>query len=329
MSDVFTKRHMSNGRARWVLLLAATIAGCAGAPTVAPRLILETGTLTRSIVAFNATGTALASAEANGEITVWSLPDGQLQRHWRAHTDSVHGLALLPGDRVLSASYDGSLALWTGAGELLRRERTPAPITDAAVHVAEDIIVTGHTDGWVRRWRISDLQLIESVHPHRGGVRAVVYHAPTRRYASSGRDGAVYVWRQGEPVRALTAPPSDARDLAFTPDGAQLYGAGWFKVFRWDLADGALTIQNTEHHGIISSIDISADGRRLATISRQTDSAVQILDTVTGAPLIRFQSHDLCGAYVRLSPGERFLATTSDDATVRVWDLAEISAGVP
>jgi len=252
---------------------------------------------------------------------VWSLPDGQLQRHWRAHTDSVHGLALLPGDRVLSASYDGSLALWTGAGELLRREHTPAPITDAAVDVTEDIIVTGHTDGRVRRWRISDLQFIESVRPHRGGVRAVAYHAPTQRYASSGHDGAVYVWRQGEPVQALTAPPTDARDLAFTPDGARLYGASWFKVFRWDLADGALTIQNTEHRGIITSIDMSADGRRLATISRETDSAVQILDTATGAPLARFQPHELCGAYVRLSPGERFLATTSDDATVRVWDL--------
>jgi WD40 repeat protein len=56
---------------------------------------------------------------------------------------------------------------------------------------------------------------------------------------------------------------------------------------------------------------------------------VQILDTASGAPLVRFQSHDLCGAYVRLSPDERFLATTSDDATVRVWDLAEPSAGMP
>jgi WD40 repeat protein len=320
---------MSNRRAHWVLLLAASIAGCAGSPTVAPRLILETGTLVRSIVAFNADGTALASAEADGEITVWSLPDGRRQRHWRAHTDSVHGLALLPGDRVLSASYDGSLALWTGAGELLRREHTPAPITDAAVLVTEDMIVTGHADGRVRRWRISDLQFIESVHPHRGGVRAVAYHAATQRYASSGRDGAVYVWRQGEPLRALTAPPTDARDLTFTPDGARLYGASWFKVFRWELADGALTVQDTEHHGIITSIDLSADGRRLATISRQTDSAVQILDTASGAPLVRFQSHDLCGAYVRLSPDERFLATTSDDATVRVWDLAAIPAGVP
>lgn len=318
---------MSNGRIGGALLLIAAIAGCAGAPTVAPRLILETGTLTRSIVAFNTNGSALASAEANGEITVWSLPDGRLQRRWRAHTDSVHGLALLPGDRIVSASHDASLALWTGAGELLRRKHTPAPITDAVVNTNGDMIVTGHSDGAVRRWRVADLRLLDTVRPHRGGVRAVAYHAPTQRYASSGHDGAVYVWHQGEPVRALTAPPTDARDLAFTPDGARLYGAGWFNVFHWDVADGALTIQRTEHRGIITSIDMSADGRRLATISRQTDSAVQILDIASGTPLVRFESHELCGAHVRLSPGERFLATTSDDATVRVWDL--VPAGAP
>jgi WD40 repeat protein len=316
---------MRYGRAHWVLLLAAIIAGCAGTPTVAPRLTLETGTLQRNIVAFNANATVLASAESNGEITLWSLPDGQLQRHWRAHTDSVHGLALLPGDRVFSASYDGSLALWTSAGSLLRRELSPAPIKDAAVDVAGDIVVTGHTDGWVRRWRLSDLQLLESVHAHRRGVRAVAYHAPTQRYASSGYDGAVYSWRQGEPVQALTAPPSDAHDLTFTPDGARLYGASWFKLFRWELADGALTILNTEHHGSITSIDLSADGRRLATISRFSDSAVQILDAETGAPLVRYKSHELCGEYVRFSPGERYLASTSDDATVQVWDLVEIA----
>jgi len=316
---------MRLGLAHWVLLLAALLAGCAGAPTVAPRLTLETGTLQRNIVAFNANATVLASAESNGEITVWSLPDGQLQRHWRAHTDSVHGLALLPDERVFSSSYDGSLALWTGAGSLIRRELSPAPITDAAVDVTGDIIVTGHTDGWVRRWRLSDLQLLESVHPHRRGVRAVAYHAPTQRYASSGHDGAVYVWHQGEPVRALTAPPTDAHDLAFTPDGTRLYGASWLKVFRWNLADGALTILNTEHHGSITSIDLSADGRLLATISRFSDSAVQILDAETGAPLVRYKSHELCGEYVRFSPGGRYVASTSDDATVQVWDLAEIA----
>lgn len=317
---------MSNGRARWAFFVVVSLGGCASVPTVAPNLILETGTLTRSIVAFNPTGDRLASAEANGEITVWSLPDGRVQQRWRAHTDSVHGLALLADGRAVSASYDGSLALWSVAATELRRISAPAPITDAVIDTERDAIVTGHTDGAVRRWRLTDLTPIDSTRRHRGAVRAVAWHARLNYYASSGHDGAVYVWREGGPARALTAPPTDARDLAFTPDGARLYGAGWFNLFTWNVADGALSVQPTEHRGIIASIDLSADGHRLATISRQTDSAVQILDTATGTPLVRLESHELCGAYVRMSRDERYLASTSDDATVRVWDLGRASA---
>lgn len=313
--------HRSNGRAGRVTLLLATLAGCASVPTVPPSLVLETGTLTRSIVAFNPAGDRLASAEANGAITIWSLPDGTVLRYWRAHTDSVHGLALLDGGRVVSASYDGSLALWDDADKLTRRVRTPAPITDAVVHPQDGIVVTGHTDGAVRRWRLPGLKLWHTARPHRRAVRAVAYHAPTARYASSGHDGSVYVWSQSETPRSLTAPPTDARDLAFAPDGATLYGAGWFNVFRWNVANGDLHVQPTEHRGIIPSIDLSADGRHLATISRQTDSAVQLLHASSGTPLTRFESHELCGAHVRLSRDGRYLATTSDDATVRVWNL--------
>lgn len=312
---------MSNGRARWAFLLVAGLGGCAGAPTLPPRLVLETGTLTRSIVAFSPDGEKLASAEANGEITVWSLPDGRVRQRWRAHTDSIHGLALLADGRAVSASYDGSLALWSATLRELRRVTAPAPITDAVIDPESGAIVTGHTDGAARRWRLADLALVDTMRRHRGAMRAVAYHARSGYYASSGRDGAVYVWRQNEPPRALAAPPTDARDLAFAPDGARLYGSGWFKLFSWNVADGALTVQPTEHRGIIASIDLSADGRRLATISRQTDSAVQLVDAATGTPLARLQSHELCGAYVRMSRDERYLATTSDDATVRVWDL--------
>ena len=320
---------MSNGPKTRLILLIAGLSACAGAPTAPPHLILETGTLTRTIVAFDPTSRVLASAEANGEITLWSLPDGGVQRRWRAHTESVHGLALLDGGVVVSASYDGSVARWNGAGQLQQRVHSPAPVTDAMVDAGAGLMVTGHTDGAVRRWHLANLALLDTAQRHRGAVRAVAYHANSARYASSGHDGNVYVWRDGETPRRLTAPPTDARDLAFTPDGARLYGAGWFKVFVWDLADTALTEQPTEHYGIIASIDLSADGRRLATISRQTDSAVQILDAATGTPVTRLQSHDLCGAYVRLSPDERYLATTSDDATVRVWDLAIAPAAAP
>jgi len=80
-------------------------------------------------------------------------------------------------------------------------------------------------------------------------------------------------------------------------------------------------VLSTPHHGIIKSVEYLAAGDVLATISRQTDSSVYFLDPASGALLRRFQQHDLCGADISVSPDGRYLATTSDDASVRIWML--------
>ncbi|HSW52102.1 MAG TPA: WD40 repeat domain-containing protein, partial [Sulfuricaulis sp.] len=38
----------------------------------------------------------------------------------------------------------------------------------------------------------------------------------------------------------------------------------------------------------------------------------------------RFQSHELCGTVVLLSPDGRYLASTSDDANIHLWDLRNL-----
>lgn len=311
--------------AGWVIGLSA----CALTPTTPPQQVLETATVVRTTVAFNADASLLASGEANGQVTVWTVGTNDPPRVWSAHAGSVQGLFFLGRESLLTAGEDGTLAWWTANGELRRRQPAPAAIHDLAVEANQELVVTAHADGVVRRWRLHDLQPLGAQRLHRGGVRAVAYHASSQLHASSGKDGAIYLWRSGQAPRALAPPPTDAHDLVFSPDGATLYGAGWFRLYRWRVADGALSVVPTEHRGLIVALDLSADGRQLATISRHTDSAVQILDAATLKPITRLASHELCGTHVRFSPRERYLATTSDDATVRVWDLATGKSTTP
>lgn len=307
-----------------MVLLAGALAvsGCAVTPRIPANVILRDAHNNGYVLAFDDCSETLASGGSEGRLRLWHLPDGKELAGWKAHTDSVQGIQFLNHDReLLSAAYDGTLARWTRDGKLLKRLQTPAPVTSLAVDEAGDLVITGHSDGHVRLWRLAELTLARDWQPHRGAVRAVAYDATSDQLASGGTDGRVFHWRRNEEPRPLPAPPTDAQDLAFAPDGKSLLGSGWLKLFRWQLDDGRLQVLPTPHHGFVKSISLSRDGRTLASIGRQTDSAVYLLDAATGTVLRRFQPHELCGSFVRLSPDGRYLASTSDDASVYIWDL--------
>lgn len=308
-----------------MMMAGLALTGCASLPRIPANVILHDAHNNGYALAFDGESKTLASGGSEGRIRVWSLPEGKELSGWAAHQGSLQGLQFLNHNReILSAGYDGVLARWTRDGALLKRLATPSPITSMVADETMALVVTGHGDGHVRLWSLTDFSLLRDLPLHRGAVRAVAWHAPTRQLASSGTDGQVFHWALAGQPRALASPPTDAQDLAFTPDGDFLVGSGWFNLFRWRLADAALTVLPTAHHGIVKSISFDHDGQRLASIGRQTDSAVYLLDAQTGEVRQRFQPHELCGTVVRLSPDGRYLASTSDDANIHLWDLRNL-----
>jgi WD40 repeat protein len=302
------------------LLLLLT--GCSSAPVIEPDVVHHNAHGGGTELALNESASLLASGGWSGRLRLWRIPDGKALLAWQAHPAEVTGIGFFDrGKRILSTGLDGSLVVWNLQGQALYRRLADSSVTTMALDETLDTVVTGHHDGSVRLWRLTDLSAVADFPLHSDSVRAVALHGAGGWFASSDSDTEVFLWRRDGSYRVLAPPATDVRTLSFTPNGDWLYGAGWFRLWRWKLPGGERQILKTEHFGIINSIWFTDDGGTLASISRQTDSSVLFLDPANGDTVKRLQRHDLCGAAVRVSGDGRFVASTSDDGSVRIWDL--------
>lgn len=277
-----------------------------------------------STLSFSNDSTIAASGGWSGFIKLWQMPDGSHLHKWQAHKGSVNGIVFLKGDtKLISGGFDGKIVEWNTQGKEIRSITTESPIRHLIADEENDHILTGHEDGVAREWRLSDFSLISKMAKHTDSIRAVAAHHASNWMASSDEDGAVWIWKKNQAPKRLTDPGTDARTLIFSPDGKQLFGGGWFNIYRWDIPDGKMQTLTTDHKGIINEIRFVPDGNHLASISRQTDSAVLFLDPANGATVRHFKKHDLCGMAIAVSPDGNYISTTSDDASVRFYNLNE------
>ena len=296
------------------------------APSIPANVIIENAHGGGSVVKFNNSETILASGGWSGFIRLWETPKGTKIHSWKAHEGEITGLFFSNNDKqIISSGYDGSIKLWTANGELIKERNALPTILSLVVIEEQELIITGHNNGMVQTWNLSDLAPLEQRKQHNSPVRSVAYSEQTHMIASSGSNGDVMLWPQSEPSIKLLSSFTDIRTLIFTQNGQVLLGGGWFDLYRWTLQDKKLLILDTEHHGIIRNMDLLDNGTTVATISRQTDSAVLFLNSQNGMVKQRFQSHDLCGTDIAVSKNQSYLATTSDDASVRIWWLNQLS----
>jgi len=262
----------------------------------------------------------LATGGWEGELALWSLPDGKIQRVWSGHTSAIRGLGF-SGHGLVSGSEDGGLTLWTRLGNPVEKVFSGGTITQVAV--GGNWALTGHTDGKVRVWQLPDLRLQKTYALFPGNVFALAVHPVTGRMAASGEGGKVYAWYPDDEPHELSSPSAWAYSLAFSPDSEQLFGGGWFRVNRWDLTSGTYTELDTEHWGKIVGLQYVAGRDVLASISRSQDSAVHFLSPGSGETTRKFRRQRLCGGAVSVSEDGRFLAATGDDGAIRIWLLVD------
>lgn len=303
------------------LVALSLLAGCASGPSVREAYrVAEDAHSGGNALAIDP-GTRLgASGGWSGRLRLWRLDDGSPAGGWQTGHGDLVGLLFLDSGHLLTTGHDGEVRVWRLDGTLYRQFRVGQAVSSFRASPDRSRILLGHRDGRVSLWGVDGEGLGEWQLSTRRIAAVAIASEPTRLAAA---DSAAHVWRWG-PGREpewLESPPTYPRSLVFERGGPGLYGSGWFDLFAWRNGDRSLRVLPTDHLGIISHLELSPDGTYLASISRQTDSAILLLDPRSGKTLSAYRKHALCGQRVALSADGRIMMSNSDDASVRFYRL--------
>jgi WD40 repeat protein len=213
------------------------------------------------------------------------------------HNDGANSVVFSPdGRRILSGSRDRTMILWdreTGR-EICRFKEHGGWIQSVAISPDGRRALSGSQDAIIRLWDLESGDLIREFRGHTEGVFSVAF-SPDGRLAYSTSGGF------------LRGGWEDGRDAA---------------IRVWDVETGREVRRLEGHRGIVRSMAVSPDGRRVLSGGR--DGAVILWDAATGAEIRRFRGHTtdeiVCVAF--LPDGRRAVSGGGDtDRTIRLWDV--------
>lgn len=174
-----------------------------------------------------------------------------------------------------------------------------AKITGIATDADSRWLVTASEDKTLRIWDVQSGVLLAVLHPPLGegkeGMLGAVTMSPNGDYIATGgvtgwewdKQASIYIFERatGRMVHRISDLPDGVNMLAWTPDGRHLaagLASTGIRIFR--SGDYALEGQDKDFHGVVTGLDVSHDGRLVASCSdgqlrlyRFGDTGLQLL----------------------------------------------------
>jgi WD40 repeat protein len=267
-------------------------------------------------------GNALLGGGPN-QFEVRSLKDGALIRGGGAHVGAVTAIVVQSDGDILSAGADGNLFIWRGGKTVTREARQEGPIT----------ALVGSADG--KHWLEADAGLTLRTGPkstiliknaHAAAIMSLVFSKADAWTASGSGDRTAKTWdlKAGKEIASFAGHSEAVNAVATSPDDKWLAtGSDDTTIKLWPIKAGkldpdreAITLEG--HKKPVTCLAFTPDGKAL--ISGSQDQTLKVWDWAKEKAIRTIPGHKNWITSLLLIDAKTAL-TTSDDLTLRWWDL--------
>jgi WD40 repeat protein len=283
-----------------------------------PKLVIKAERTVRGAAVARAAKDGRFASLDDGAAHVWSA-DGRALASISACADAGsagYRVALGDSGRFLGVVCGLSFAfvrdLDTGAQWTVK---STSPVRDMVLSETRGLAFTGHQDGTVRTWKITDGTPAAVPGPKTGSnVYRIAASANAEVLASSHGNGDIrcYTSAACKSFREADANPT----VALSPSGRQLAVDHLTAIGLYE--QGRRLAMLVGHTDSVEGLSYSPDGGMLASSSG--DGSVRVWSTATGNSMLVLTGHAGSVLDVSFTPGGD-LVTVSSDQTVRVWKL--------
>ncbi|ENN81410.1 hypothetical protein D910_00642 [Dendroctonus ponderosae] len=233
-------------------------------------------------------GNKIVSGSDDNTLKVWSAISGKLMRTLSGHTGGVWS-SQMSGNIVISGSTDRTLKVWDAESGICQHTLFGHTSTVRCMHLHGNKVVSGSRDATLRVWNIETGEFLHVLVGHLAAVRCVQYDG--RLVVSGAYDYMVKVWKP-ETEECLHTLQGHTNRVYSLQNNILVSGNADSTVKVWDILTGQC----------------------LQTLSGKRDY-VDAICMVEAGPS-KHQSAVTC-----LQFNSRFVITSSDDGTVKLWDL--------
>lgn len=196
-----------------------------------------------------------------------------------------------------------------------------ADVTSAAFRSDGNLFATGDAEGTIILWSpfLDSAQRVFG--RHEGGVTALVFHSNNATLISTGVDGLIRNWQlPPQPHRMLPAVPAAVRDAVLVINQPLAVVATEDQTVRLvDLNTGEATVKFTKGDPQVTAVGISSNNA-LVAVAEQA-GRVRLYNYADGAERGVLAGHTGAVADVVFHPDAVTLSTAGSDGSVRMWKL--------